>query len=223
MTTPRQNLKQQMIAAVVGVFLLTAFSLWLYVSRLQEQLLDIEDQLRAADEKVYYRTEDLMDMASMLARERASNNITSAVVLTIHNAIDPELADIIVREAVKQGKVHNIHPLLVLALIKTESGFDPMAVSRAGAIGLMQIMKKHHPEKVSDEDLFHIGVNIRVGCHILSENLTVCKNNLPLALNRYLGRKAKGKDLVAYTTTVLKTFFELVIAHETLRQNYINS
>lgn len=220
--TAKQRVKQDCVAILIGTAVLVCAAGWTYIARLQEQLLDTKDQLRAAKSEVTNIREDLFDAVTAVARSNSASSINSAVLLATYKAIDPELAEIITREAVKHGTERQIHPLLVVALIKVESCFDPMAVSRAGAIGLMQIMKEHHPEKVSDDDLFHIGVNIRVGCHILAEYLKACNNNLPLALHRYLGRKAKGKELVAYQMAVLKTFFELVTAHETIRQNYLN-
>lgn len=39
----------------------------------------------------------------------------------------------------KYSREYDIDPLLVYAIIKTESNFDPEAVSNAGALGLMQI------------------------------------------------------------------------------------
>ena len=47
-----------------------------------------------------------------------------------------ELAPVIARHS----RTHRLHPALIRAVIKAESDFDPMAVSRAGAIGLMQLM-----------------------------------------------------------------------------------
>ncbi|MDR4471479.1 MAG: transglycosylase SLT domain-containing protein [Nitrospira sp.] len=49
---------------------------------------------------------------------------------------DRELDPVIARHS----RAHRLHPALIRAVIKTESDFDPQAVSRAGAIGLMQLM-----------------------------------------------------------------------------------
>ncbi len=38
------------------------------------------------------------------------------------------------------GSLYSIDPMLIRAMIEVESGFNPQAVSRAGAQGLMQIM-----------------------------------------------------------------------------------
>lgn len=73
-----------------------------------------------------------------------------------------------------------LDPYYVCAVIKTESGFDPQAVSRVGARGLMQIMPetgewiagKLGKEAYSQEDLFDPATNIEFGCwylHFLQE------------------------------------------------------
>jgi len=43
-------------------------------------------------------------------------------------------------EIAASAERHRINPYLVAAVINEESGFDPAAESRAGAIGLMQVM-----------------------------------------------------------------------------------
>ena len=55
---------------------------------------------------------------------------------------------------------------LVMAIIMEESGGQPDVVSKAGAVGLMQIMQKFHPKiKLTDP-----ATNIRVGCTILQSD-----------------------------------------------------
>jgi len=47
--------------------------------------------------------------------------------------------DLLIRDAAQQ---HRVSPALVKAVIAAESAFDPTAVSRAGAQGLMQLMPR---------------------------------------------------------------------------------
>jgi len=63
---------------------------------------------------------------------------------------------------------YDLDAVLISAQVKAESGFNPRAVSRAGAIGLMQIM----PETAEwlgfegDEELLFLPeVNVRLGCY----------------------------------------------------------
>jgi soluble lytic murein transglycosylase len=43
------------------------------------------------------------------------------------------------RMIMKQAKAHNLDPVFVMAMIKTESGFNPLARGQFGEIGLMQL------------------------------------------------------------------------------------
>ena len=59
----------------------------------------------------------------------------------------PEHLDVRIRmylpEIKKQARRFNLDPRLVMAIIHTESFFNPLAVSPAGAIGLMQVIPRH--------------------------------------------------------------------------------
>lgn len=84
----------------------------------------------------------------------------------------------------------DLYPELVLAVIDVESNFDQFAISRAGAIGLMQVMpfwlrEIGHPE----DNLFDIDTNLRMGCTILRYYLDMEKGDLTRALARYNGSK----------------------------------
>lgn len=69
---------------------------------------------------------------------------------------------------------YEMDPLLVYAIIRTESGFDPSAHSNADAVGLMQITetafhwlhaKLAPAEDLSFESLYDPETNIRFGCY----------------------------------------------------------
>ena len=73
---------------------------------------------------------------------------------------------------------------LVKAIIKAESDFNHRAVSRAGAMGLMQIM----PDNFGDlkiDDPFNPWENIMGGTWYFKKLLTYYKGKLPLALAAY--------------------------------------
>ena len=82
---------------------------------------------------------------------------------------------------------------LVLSMILQESGFNPLVISRAGAIGLMQIMpatgseiarnlgKKGHKESM----LFESDYNVMLGCSHFSRLLNKFNGSLELALAAY--------------------------------------
>lgn len=81
-----------------------------------------------------------------------------------------------------------LRPELVLAVIEIESRFDHYAISRAGALGLMQVMPFWLKEIGRPEDnLFDIHTNLRMGCTILRYYLDKEKGDLTHALARYNG------------------------------------
>ena len=62
----------------------------------------------------------------------------------------------------KEAVANGVDPLLIYAVIRTESGFDPGAESSVGARGLMQITE------VTFDDLYDPAVNIRFGVYYIS-------------------------------------------------------
>jgi soluble lytic murein transglycosylase-like protein len=86
-----------------------------------------------------------------------------------------------------------LEPELVLGLIQVESGFRKYAVSRAGAIGYMQVMP-FWSRLIGDGDsarLFHMQANLRFGCVILRHYLDLERGDLFLALGRYNGSRGR--------------------------------
>jgi len=81
------------------------------------------------------------------------------------------------------ARAADLHPWLVAVVIQTESAFDPQAMSRAGAAGLMQLM----PAAAADhgvDDVFDPTENLRGGTEHLRTMLDRFES-LPLALAAY--------------------------------------
>ena len=82
------------------------------------------------------------------------------------------------------SKKHGVSFLLLKAIINVESDFNPKAVSKAGALGLMQIMPENI-RRFSIRDPFNPGENIMGGTYYLKELLERYNGKLPLALAAY--------------------------------------
>ena len=80
-------------------------------------------------------------------------------------------------EILEYSGKNKIDPFLVAAVIKNESNFDRKAVSKVGAIGLMQIMpdtgawiaEQMGIKNFDPLDLYRTDANIRLGCWYLGE------------------------------------------------------
>jgi soluble lytic murein transglycosylase-like protein len=79
---------------------------------------------------------------------------------------------------------HGVDPALVHALVKVESDFNPYALSRKGAMGLMQLM----PQTAMDmnvQNSFDPGDNVDGGVKYLRYLIDRYEGNLSLALAAY--------------------------------------
>ena len=109
---------------------------------------------------------------------------------------------------------HGLDADLIRAVIRTESAFDPMAVSPVGAQGLMQLMPALS-EELGVTDPFDPRQNIMAGSRYLSWLLTSNDGNVPLALASYNagpGTVARYHGIPPYKETqkYVKTIVELL-------------
>ncbi len=92
---------------------------------------------------------------------------------------------------------------LIKAIIRAESSFDPRAVSRAGAMGLMQLMPQT-ADNLSVIDAFDPRENIDAGVRHFRELLGTFQNDLKLSLAAYnAGKNAvlEFKSIPPYNET----------------------
>jgi soluble lytic murein transglycosylase-like protein len=87
----------------------------------------------------------------------------------------------LIREA---AAAYHVDPALIRSIMHAESGFDPSAVSRAGAMGLMQLMPDV-AEAFGVEHPFDPRENIMAGARLLRELLDHYRGNVRLAIASY--------------------------------------
>ena len=105
---------------------------------------------------------------------------------------NPSQLDLMVTKSMlySAGLKHGVNPYLVMGLAWHESGWNPSAISSAGAIGIMQVM----PATAAADglallhrevDLFDAADNIDMGTAILKNNLDRYHNDLAKSLLAY--------------------------------------
>jgi len=109
-----------------------------------------------------------------------------------------------VDDAIDQAATrHNLDPNLVRAVIKVESDFNPNAVSRKGAMGLMQLMP-NTARQLNVTNPFDPEQNVDAGVHILLRIERVSDIQLKLTLAAYnagAGAVARSAGIPRFTET----------------------
>ncbi len=98
---------------------------------------------------------------------------------------------------------HGVDPKLVDALVRVESSYDPRAVSRRGAMGLMQLMPDT-ADRLQVEDPFDPEENVRAGVKEFSRLVDRYAGSLQLALAAYNageGAVARYRGVPPYNET----------------------
>ncbi|NGZ60052.1 MAG: hypothetical protein CV081_06060 [Nitrospira sp. LK265] len=125
---------------------------------------------------------------------------------------------------IKMAGVDGVDPFLVAAIIREESQYDWRAVSRVGAIGLMQVMpatanavaQQHRLPSLSREDLFDQEINIRIGTRYVAQLFTQFAGNVVQTIAAYnAGPIVVGTWTATYRGLSEDEFVELIQYQET--------
>jgi TolA-binding protein len=127
-------------------------------------------------------------------------------------------------EGLQQSKRLGLNPYVVLSIMRQESAFNPTAVSRAGAIGLMQLMPATAQEVASRlalpqdsiEQLHDPQLSITLGTHYFAELLEHYQGNVVLALAAYnAGPGQVARWLEQWSHFAMEEFIEHIPFDET--------
>lgn len=106
-----------------------------------------------------------------------------------------------------------VHPALITAIIHAESNFDPLAVSRVGAMGLMQIVPSTQ-RYLGLKNAFDPKQNVDAGSRYLRELLDRFRGNVIMAVAAYNagpGAVARHAGIPPYKET--RNYVKKVLAY----------
>lgn len=113
------------------------------------------------------------------------------------------------------GKRYSVDVDLITSVIAAESNFDPKAISRRNARGLMQLLPTT-ATRLGVKNIFDPQENIEAGTHYLSDLLLLYKNDLALALAAYNA----GPERVEHYGQRVPPFAETIAYIRRVSQSY---
>jgi len=142
----------------------------------QEYIPGVKKEEEPKEDKKVPKDKHLKKEIRMIAKYIKSRN----------SRIPTEIADLQAEYIVNLADKNKVNVALINGMVEKESLYDPTAVSKASAKGLMQVLKCDGVE--IDQDRIHdIAVNIETGIAILQVKIKKADGNLTSGLNNYSG------------------------------------
>jgi hypothetical protein len=140
---------------------------------------------------------------------------THMMIEHLKPSLDPYVAKKIGLSVEKYSKEYQLPKKLILSIIFHESSFDIFAKSKAGAIGLMQVLPKFHQDKIDaigikdNRKLYHIDNNINLGCKIWKSYYDASNKDIDETFHSYLSKNATQEQKNKYKNKILETWARL--------------
>ncbi len=222
MKTKHLKTLQVIVTATVTSVLFTNFDFINWGSFASVEVVNEASRVAHAKELLggHYKGSD----AHKLEGRKALNEM---IVDKVNNSLAPKWkaqAHTIARTVINESSKYNMDPVFVLAVIKTESKFNPVAVGRFGEIGLMQIKpdtaewiaKKYKIAWQGKKTLENPAANIRIGLAYMNFLRTTFRgqpvtyvsayNMGPKNVRRLIANNVKPEE---YNSRVMKNYGEL--------------
>jgi len=212
MHTKTQRLMLQGGFILLGSLVVSSIGGWAHRATADDQPAPVTapallGELRALSQSLEATRGELA--VARLQLERAN----AIIDYSTHYNIAADLAAAIYDVALSEG----VDPGLAFRLVRTESGFNPNAKSKAGAFGYTQVLPstaRLYEPGLTNRQLFDRSTNLRLGFRYLRDLLERYNGNLRLALLAYNRGPGKVQELLdagrdpqnGYSTAIMKGY-----------------
>jgi len=211
-----------MLTVFIGAFVILNL---VYLHKISNSVELISEATLTTGDKYHQLKSDLKDekrRMAFMAHVVDIKNILDQISTNTGSYSTMDFAYLIAKESFN----NDLDPLLVLAVIKTESSFRKTAVSHKGAMGLMQILPdtayyvsdmNDHIDLTDAQELFEPNTNILIGINYLSYLIEKFDNQKYAIIAYNMGpsglirRIKNGEDLpLTYYRTVMKNYRQIL-------------
>jgi membrane-bound lytic murein transglycosylase MltF len=157
---------------------------------LQSKVISLESENKVLQNTIHKLNTEMLKLG--LQEEKQTEMLMRDYIISHYRRTPKTVADEISKTILEASKEKKIAAPLILGIIEVESNFDPYAVSKVGARGLMQVMPEwvgKLPTNLSDKfDLHDIKSGIFAGSDVLNIHLSENEGNVNKGLYYYVNK-----------------------------------